>query len=630
MRELEAMPGDRDNSAAIDLASTEEFILGGAVIKPSRRLICWGGDKKTELEPRVMQVLVALASARGDVVSRDKLIELCWGGRIVGDDAISRCIQVLRHVSHEIEPPAFSVETIPRVGYALVESAAPPEARTGQSPASPAALDMKTRRANRLRFGAAAALLLIAIFAAIMLRRAADAGPTVAVSAANQSPGSQALSRDVFVRLGELAQLDLGNWRLAEAGERRADLLFKATDASSGNQPGATLVLSSGRDGTVLWSGNFEFPAGRTADLRHQVSLTAARVLRCALEADKGARLPAKLLKVFLAGCADFAEIYVEPRTVTAAMTKVVEERPKFAPAWSRLLLAQGELVTRMRRARDPAYPAERESLSKYIAAAELADPELPEIFLARATMLPATAYGERLELVDRAIALGPENPEVHSANSHALFRVGRLTDSIHAAGRAVMLDPLSPGVHTELIITLAVAGRTDAARAELAKAERVWEGTEALRQAQYLFHLRYGDPKIALRMAGEYGDLISTIFLQYRLDPSEESAARFVEQAKRYAARAQAYPLQGLAAAHATDEVFALIARTPTMTVVENADMLFRPQLAEVRADPRFLQVAKRIGLLDYWHQSGRWPDFCGELQLPYDCKETARPLLR
>ena len=42
------------------------------------------------LDPRVMQVLVALTGAAGKVLSRDDLIALCWDGRIVGDNAINR------------------------------------------------------------------------------------------------------------------------------------------------------------------------------------------------------------------------------------------------------------------------------------------------------------------------------------------------------------------------------------------------------------------------------------------------------------------------------------------------------------------------------------------------------------
>ena len=36
----------------------------------------------------------------------------------------------------------------------------------------------------------------------------------------------------------------------------------------------------------------------------------------------------------------------------------------------------------------------------------------------------------------------------------------------------------------------------------------------------------------------------------------------------------------------------------------------------------------AKRAGLLDYWRQSGKWPDFCFDDDQPYDCKSEAAEL--
>ena len=55
---------------------------------------------------------------------------------------------------------------------------------------------------------------------------------------------------------------------------------------------------------------------------------------------------------------------------------------------------------------------------------------------------------------------------------------------------------------------------------------------------------------------------------------------------------------------------------------LAEISYMLFRPAYAGLRRDPRFMQVAKRIGLVDYWRKSGKWPDFCFEPDLPYNCK--------
>jgi hypothetical protein len=56
--------------------------------------------------------------------------------------------------------------------------------------------------------------------------------------------------------------------------------------------------------------------------------------------------------------------------------------------------------------------------------------------------------------------------------------------------------------------------------------------------------------------------------------------------------------------------------------------EILFRPSQANLRADPRFMQVAAHLGLLDYWRRSEDWPDFCSDPDLPYDCKKEAARL--
>ena len=103
--------------ARIDLAHQIDFELGGLRIRPS---ICEVVDDAgpTRLEPRVMQVLVALARAEGSVVSRDDLIASCWGGRIVGEDAINRCVARLRRL-FETSGSNASISTFPKVGYRL-------------------------------------------------------------------------------------------------------------------------------------------------------------------------------------------------------------------------------------------------------------------------------------------------------------------------------------------------------------------------------------------------------------------------------------------------------------------------------------------------------------------------------
>jgi DNA-binding winged helix-turn-helix (wHTH) protein/dipeptidyl aminopeptidase/acylaminoacyl peptidase len=104
---------------SVDLAREPDFGIAGLLVCPSRRQVAALGQQET-VQPRVMQVLVALARAKGAVLSREELIESCWDGITVGDDAINRCIAKVRQVAEIGGGKAFKVETIPRVGYRLV------------------------------------------------------------------------------------------------------------------------------------------------------------------------------------------------------------------------------------------------------------------------------------------------------------------------------------------------------------------------------------------------------------------------------------------------------------------------------------------------------------------------------
>ncbi len=60
-----------------------------------------------------MQVLVALSRSGGEPVSRETLIECCWGGRVVTDGALNRSVARLRKA---LRDPGIQVETISEGG----------------------------------------------------------------------------------------------------------------------------------------------------------------------------------------------------------------------------------------------------------------------------------------------------------------------------------------------------------------------------------------------------------------------------------------------------------------------------------------------------------------------------------
>ncbi|WCM28162.1 winged helix-turn-helix domain-containing protein [Sphingomonas sp. QA11] len=133
----------------IDLAHEPTFALGTLSVEPGTREIVGTDGTREVVEPRVMQVLVALARAKGATLSRDDLTRSCWDGRVVGEDAINRVISRLRRLAEGIGGGRFRIETVTKVGYRLIVEGAHPAslsvpAMKGVRPSSPR---LPTRRA---------------------------------------------------------------------------------------------------------------------------------------------------------------------------------------------------------------------------------------------------------------------------------------------------------------------------------------------------------------------------------------------------------------------------------------------------------------------------------------------------
>lgn len=107
-----------------ELAARPDFELGKVVVSPSTRAVSGPGGT-IDVEPRVMQVLVVLADARGTVVTRDTLFRRCWGCPSATDDSLNRAIGSLRRIAAGMAEGSFEIETIPRTGYRLTAGPVP-------------------------------------------------------------------------------------------------------------------------------------------------------------------------------------------------------------------------------------------------------------------------------------------------------------------------------------------------------------------------------------------------------------------------------------------------------------------------------------------------------------------------
>ena len=72
----------------------------------------------TNVQPRVMSVLMCLVDKPGEVVTRNQIFDSVWGKSIVTEDSLTRCISELRRALDD-KPPRF-VKTIHKVGYCLM------------------------------------------------------------------------------------------------------------------------------------------------------------------------------------------------------------------------------------------------------------------------------------------------------------------------------------------------------------------------------------------------------------------------------------------------------------------------------------------------------------------------------
>lgn len=481
---------------------------------------------------------------------------------------------------------------------------------------------------------ALALLVLVGAAAGILLWRpwASAAVPVVAVRPADSSPESRALARDLFVRLGA-AQSGRGqSVQLVDANARETpDLLLEASGTTSAGKPAASLLLLRAKDRQLLSSQNLAPPEGEAADLKTSVAVAAKSALECASAALAAPRpLQLDLLKQYLGACTRFSALYgmEDVSILIPQLEQVVQREPRFLPARKQLLLAGAYMRSIPT---DVTKPTEQ-WLRTQIEAARRIEPAMPELQLAEVELLPTTDFAGRIGLLDRLREAHPDDMFVLGARAELLMLVGRNNEAVMDAERAARLDALAPYGRSEYIRALAFSGRVSRALEELKEFVPVSPVAMNLTDARFRLSLRYGDPQPALRILRMYGtSKAHDAFLIARIEPTPDNIARAMALARAIATERGFYstPAEVLEAYGRDDEAYQMLMRAPPQSIDQvTLQTLFRPTLRNMRQNPRFLRVAQHFGLLKYWRQSGKWPDFCFDPDLPYDCKAEAAKL--
>jgi len=77
------------------------------------------GKNIVSVEPRIMNLLILLASGKGEVFSREYLIEKIWGNTFVGEEGLTQAVSRLRKILNDSAKDSQIIQTIPKKGYRL-------------------------------------------------------------------------------------------------------------------------------------------------------------------------------------------------------------------------------------------------------------------------------------------------------------------------------------------------------------------------------------------------------------------------------------------------------------------------------------------------------------------------------
>lgn len=422
-----------------------------------------------------------------------------------------------------------------------------------------------------------------------------------------------------------------GGGHLARAQSLHAAYALDGDVARDGDVVRVSVRLDDVNAHQTVWAQTFDRDAARMAGLRLEIATAAVNVLHCASEQRAEiARMGKAPLAILLRVCA---------MTDTAGnQQEYLQLTRQLAAAAPRSSLAQGLLAFAYYSMADlsPA-PLQAQMYARAATAADTAlrlNPHESHAAAIKATLL--SAHQTRIEherTLLQYLRLSPDGTFLNIQYAELLRSTGRTEEAVAYIERAYALNPLSPYVAGLLGWMRAVAGRSDEAKELLDSMAVRWpEAVQDIGWARFRTSVWFGSKAEALRLLEDNGTLFSSAeraCWRTVIDGMSTANAAARRQAASEVRRCQLDPSQTfqiLASLGDTDGAFAtadaLISAQRDRTFT---GIFFVPAAAAVRRDPRFMPLMHRAGLADYWLQSGHWPDFCADPQLPYNCRAEA-----
>jgi class 3 adenylate cyclase/TolB-like protein len=504
--------------------------------------------------------------------------------------------------------------------------------------------------------GAAAAVVLAAALAAWLGRglweRSSPREPRVAVmtfDTLGQAPGlhdfatglqDQILGVMSANEVHTVSRADSQTLRGGDAALQRlgVTLLLDGTIQENGKSLDVRVHLDDPRQHLTLWSTSLDGPASAAADLQLRVAAKITSVLLCAdgMQRSPSAPREADTIALFFRACDLSQTVVTDQQRMEQAMDalrQVTVRSPGFAKAHASLastLAIEHFFAPEVQ----PAARA-KEALAEAHRALQI-DPNDGDAWFSLSMLQPVSAYGEREKLLVQGISRAPGNTRLLTGYRLMLDEVGRLKEAADYADRAAAKAPLDEWFGTAKAYQDAAAGQFEAAKSDIVAMRRTWPSSGLLHLYAYYIAIWSSDwasARAALDQPNTPGDPSGTGLMRRcaealpSRDPAKvaavQQAVRRIDGANQVALRVG---IQCLAQLGKVDEAFQQAERfRPDVYGVDGSVTFFLPSTASMRRDRRFMPLMARIGLVDYWRTSAKWPDFCSEPGLPYDCKAEA-----
>lgn len=619
----------------IDLAREEPFSLGPLIVEPALRQVSIASTSAETIQPRVMQVLVALARAQGQIVSRDALVRQCWEGRIVGDDSINRVISQLRRLAADRGEGCFQIETITKVGYRLTGAAAAKIDAGHNTPSDRYRRFTPPYRTNAVvwtpMWTIVMAVIALAWFARGRLGLDKPERQVIAVENFSLGPGvspafAQNMRSEVIDFLANDRFYDVST-TAPDPARRDTSWLLRGRLAKSGDRTIAFAQLLKPGSDEAAFSLRIERDTGQPM-LARSLGLRIGRTAGCVMLTVTDPDLTGGYVQSALPQMASSCVTWHDKTTTQTARIDAFRENVAALPQSAYFRARLAELLGDRAASSFADAPKARIEGAQLISQAARIDPGQPHILLARARLQPPKDYvGREKQLLLALKARLSDCACEFGDYSTLLLSVGRTAEARAFAARARERQPKNIPWMRLAGEAAAAAGDFDFAKAQLTQVAHYFPDPGSLDDARISLALWSHDwPQAKLLVLRQPPGMTQTALLELVEALSGGNARAAGNIAMRLEAMSQAGAIGtrlavvalGVADRPAAAAVAAerWLDRAPLDT-----SLLFEPSFARIRQMPVFSGLLERRGLVAYWRATKTRPDFCAGANAPPVC---------